>query len=96
LKYLDNLKSKAKSLKKELIVLYFAYRHPETGLWPKVILFLTLGYALSPIDLIPDKVLQECRIKAKKLPGNYFFAFVIVIIWGVIVLFCLKLIYMLL
>lgn len=51
---MKSLKSKAKALKKELTALYYACRDPDTGTLPKIILLLTLGYALSPIDLIPD------------------------------------------
>ena len=36
--------------------MYYAYRNPGTKLLPKIIIFLTLGYALSPVDLIPDFV----------------------------------------
>lgn len=48
------LKKKARALKRELTVLYYAYRHPGTGVLPKVLILVTLGYSLSPIDLIPD------------------------------------------
>ena len=50
----DKLASRARSLKKELTALYYAYRHPRLGFWPKLLVIITLGYALSPIDLIPD------------------------------------------
>lgn len=43
-----------KSLTREIAVLWYAYRDPETPLLPKIILFTALGYALSPVDLIPD------------------------------------------
>ena len=42
------------SLKREIGALWYAYRDPETPLLPKIILFVALGYALSPVDLIPD------------------------------------------
>ncbi len=48
------LKQKAAALKKELSALYYAYRHPRTGIAPRIIILITLGYALSPVDLIPD------------------------------------------
>jgi uncharacterized membrane protein YkvA (DUF1232 family) len=54
MKIIEKIKSKAKNLKKEITVIYYAYQNPETGLLPKVIILFTLGYALSPIDLIPD------------------------------------------
>ena len=48
------IKQKAKELKKEITALYYAYQNPEVKLLPKIIIILTLGYMLSPIDLIPD------------------------------------------
>lgn len=54
MKIIENIKTKAKNLKREIIVIYYAYQNPETGLLPKVLILFTLGYALSPIDLIPD------------------------------------------
>lgn len=41
-------------LMRELSALHYAYRDPGTGMLPKIIILLALGYALSPIDLIPD------------------------------------------
>src|SRR4030042_5472226 len=50
----ETLKTKAKILKKEITVIYYAYQHPELSILPKILIIFTLGYALSPIDLIPD------------------------------------------
>ena len=49
-----DLKERAGILKKEIFVIYFAFRHPQVGIFPKVMIALALGYALSPVDLIPD------------------------------------------
>ncbi len=54
MRIIDVLKTRAQKIKKELTALYYAYRDPETPLLPKVVIGFTLGYALSPIDLIPD------------------------------------------
>ena len=54
MKLIDTLKIRAKSLKKESIALYYAYKNPRMPLLPKMLAVFTLGYALSPIDLIPD------------------------------------------
>ena len=51
---LSKLKDKAKILKKEILALYYAYHDPKLPLMPKVVIILTVAYALSPIDLIPD------------------------------------------
>jgi uncharacterized membrane protein YkvA (DUF1232 family) len=48
------LKDYAKKLKSELMALYYAYRDSQTKIFPKILILITLGYALSPIDLIPD------------------------------------------
>ena len=36
------------------LLLYYAYTRKETPSWAKRIILGTLGYLLSPIDLIPD------------------------------------------
>ncbi len=54
MKKLEKLKIKVKNLKKEILAIYYAYHHPGTPLLSKVLILFTLGYALSPIDLIPD------------------------------------------
>ncbi len=51
---LDSWKEKARKLKSETYALYLASRHPKTPWYAKAFAVLILGYALSPIDLIPD------------------------------------------
>jgi uncharacterized membrane protein YkvA (DUF1232 family) len=50
----NSWKSKSNHLKSEIIALYLAYKHPRTPWYAKVLAGLIIGYALSPIDLIPD------------------------------------------
>jgi uncharacterized membrane protein YkvA (DUF1232 family) len=47
-------KTKSKQLKSEIVALYLAYKHPRTPWYAKALATLIIGYALSPIDLIPD------------------------------------------
>ncbi len=47
-------KTKSKQLRTEIVALYLASRHPRTPWYAKVLAALIIGYALSPIDLIPD------------------------------------------
>ena len=54
MKFFQKFKVQARSLKTQLLVLYYVYRHPKTGVLPKVVITIALGYALSPVDLIPD------------------------------------------
>jgi uncharacterized membrane protein YkvA (DUF1232 family) len=54
LKFLDKAKARAKELKREITALYYACKNPELPVLPRIMILLTLGYALSPIDLIPD------------------------------------------
>ncbi|CEG59126.1 conserved protein of unknown function (plasmid) [Legionella fallonii LLAP-10] len=42
------------SMKKYVWVLYFLKRDPRVNWKAKLVVFITLAYALSPIDLIPD------------------------------------------
>lgn len=51
---INNVKAKAKSLKKEVKVLFLAYKRPNVPWYAKVFAILVVGYALSPIDFIPD------------------------------------------
>jgi uncharacterized membrane protein YkvA (DUF1232 family) len=50
----NELKQRARALKRETLALYYAYRDPRTPLIAQLWALLVLLYALSPIDLIPD------------------------------------------
>ncbi len=50
----EKVKLKAKSLKKEVRTLYIASKRPDVPLLAKLLIFVVVGYALSPVDLIPD------------------------------------------
>ena len=54
--YIGHWKKRAKDLKRETYALYLAYRDPRVPWYAKVVCACTVGYALSPIDLIPDFV----------------------------------------
>lgn len=49
-----NLKERAKSLKKTVPAVFLALKDKDTPIIAKVLAGITVGYALSPIDLIPD------------------------------------------
>ena len=51
---MSTLKQKAKHLKSEAQVLIIAYNDSRTPLSAKILIGFTVGYLLSPIDLIPD------------------------------------------
>ena len=51
---LQALRRWAKLLKGNVVMLWFAYRHPQTPLYAKLFAVLVVAYAFSPIDLIPD------------------------------------------
>jgi uncharacterized membrane protein YkvA (DUF1232 family) len=50
----QRLTDAAKSLKRQVLVLYYASLDPSVGCLPKAMVWIALGYALSPLDLIPD------------------------------------------
>ena len=52
--FLEKLKLRARKLKQQLGAVYYVSRDKRVGLLPKLIIGVTLLYALSPIDLIPD------------------------------------------
>ncbi len=49
-----NLKQRADQLKTSLPAVFIAMKDKDTPLLTKVLAAITIGYALSPIDLIPD------------------------------------------
>lgn len=49
-----DIKDKVKRLKKDIPAIFLALNHKSTPVIVKVFAGLTIGYALSPIDLIPD------------------------------------------
>jgi len=53
-KLTDKLKTRASQLKHEVTAVYYAYRNPALPWLPRILAWVTIAYALSPIDLIPD------------------------------------------
>ena len=51
-----NLKQKARQLKTDIPAIYLVLKDKETPVFAKLMAGITIGYALSPIDLIPDFV----------------------------------------
>ena len=50
----DRLKAWARTIKRDVHALYLASRDPRVPWYAKALAVLVAGYALSPIDLIPD------------------------------------------
>lgn len=50
----ENLKTKAKELTYNLSALTVACKRTDVSIPPKIIIIIIIGYALSPIDIIPD------------------------------------------
>jgi len=55
-KVIERWKQKARQLKAETYALYLAYKDPRVPWYAKVFAAMVVGYAFSPIDLIPDFV----------------------------------------
>ena len=51
---LESWKRRARDLKREVYALYFACRDPRVPWYAKALAVAIVGYAFSPIDLIPD------------------------------------------
>ena len=49
-----NLKERSKKLKSDIPAVFIALKDKETPLAAKIFAAITVAYALSPIDLIPD------------------------------------------
>ncbi len=116
---IQTLKQKAKKLKSEAQVLMIAYKDKRTTVTAIILIGITVGYLLSPIDLIPDFipvlgllddliivpalitlsiklipeiVLKEARENLAKNPlrykkNNWIFAYIIIIIWVLLIIF---------
>ena len=54
LSIIQKMKKWARDLKKQLLVLYLAYRDERVPWYAKLFTMLVVAYAFSPIDLIPD------------------------------------------
>ena len=52
--FIENWKQKALHLKFEVYALYLAYQDPRVPWYTRVFAACVVGYAFSPIDLIPD------------------------------------------
>lgn len=50
------IKAKVKELKSKIPALFLAYKRKDTPFAAKIVAAITVGYALSPIDVIPDFV----------------------------------------
>ena len=53
---LGRLESWARRLKVEVYALYLAYKDPRVSWYARIFAAVVVGYAFSPIDLIPDVV----------------------------------------
>ena len=49
-----SLKERVKSLKTEVHAVYLASKDARTPWYAKLLMVLVIGYAISPLDLIPD------------------------------------------
>jgi uncharacterized membrane protein YkvA (DUF1232 family) len=50
----ESIRSWARRIKRDALMLWFAQRHPDTPPIARAICLLAVAYALSPIDLVPD------------------------------------------
>lgn len=54
MQFLDTIRTWASRIKRDSVMLWFAWRHPDTPWLPRAICVFVVAFALSPIDLIPD------------------------------------------
>lgn len=54
LRTIQKWKQKSRHMKIEIYALYLAYRDPRVPWYAKAFVAIVVGYAFSPIDLIPD------------------------------------------
>ena len=56
MQFIEKWKQRARRLKVEIYTLYLAYRDPRVPWYGRVFAACVVGYAFSPIDLIPDPI----------------------------------------
>jgi uncharacterized membrane protein YkvA (DUF1232 family) len=56
LKHIDAWKQRAKQLKVETYAVWLAYKDPRVPWYARVFAACVVGYAFSPIDLVPDPI----------------------------------------
>lgn len=54
IKWIDKVKAMAREIKRNVFVLYLAYKDPRVSWYAKLVAVGVVAYAFSPIDLIPD------------------------------------------
>jgi uncharacterized membrane protein YkvA (DUF1232 family) len=55
-KFRESWQQRARQLKTEVYALYLAYKDPRVPWYAKIFAACVVGYAFSPIDLIPDPI----------------------------------------
>lgn len=54
MRLIDSARAWARRVKRDVMTLWYAASHPHTPWYAKALGLFVVGYALSPIDLIPD------------------------------------------
>jgi uncharacterized membrane protein YkvA (DUF1232 family) len=54
--FLQKLKQRSKQIKIEIYAIYLAYKDPRVSWYARIFAACVVGYAFSPIDLIPDPI----------------------------------------
>ncbi len=54
--FIETWKRRAKEIKIQVYAIYLAYRDPRVPLHARIFAACVVGYAFSPIDLIPDPI----------------------------------------
>ncbi len=73
--FFDQWKARARQLKAEIYALYLAYKDPRTPWYARIFTLVVVGYAFSPIDLIPDPIpVLGCLDDLVLVPLGVYFA----------------------
>ena len=56
MKAIEAWKQRARQLKVETYAIYLAYKDPRTPWYARIFAACVVGYAFSPVDLIPDPI----------------------------------------
>ena len=80
---MSRLTEAAGRIKRDALTVYFIARNPETPFYVRLLALAIASYAASPIDLIPDFIVESRAeaIRAAEKPVSTAAAVVVVAIW---------------
>ncbi|EPM7761248.1 YkvA family protein [Acinetobacter baumannii] len=78
--WVQSIKEWAKRLKKQIIMLWFASRHPQMP-WLPILIWLAVRFTPQQVIFDAEQQAKEWLDEHEKRPKNYLVAVLIILIW---------------